>query len=315
MIGFAVRRLAFVVPVLVGVSAVVFGLIQLAPGDAVDVLIGLNATAEARERLREALGLNDPVPLQYVRWLGLVVQGDWGQSIQNGQAVLPLIVDKFRISLILVAGAIALAVPVGMGLGLIAAVRHNSKLDRIIRAVCAFALSMPSYWLGILAILVFAQSLSWFPTGGMGSHVARGGVADLAWHLVLPATVAAAQPAALIARVARASILEVIRLDFVTTLRAAGLRESAVIRHVVRNALPAIVTVAGLQLGYLFLGSTLFVEVIFAWPGMGLQMYQSVTGRDSSVVMGLVLFGATVFVLVNLAVDLTHRLIDPRVQA
>jgi peptide/nickel transport system permease protein len=315
MLAFLIRRTLFLVPVLLGGSAVVFILIQLAPGDPIDVLMGVYSSPEAREALREKLGLNDPPYVQYFRWLWQVLQGDWGVSIQQRVPVLPLVMEKFWITLLLTGAAALFALVVGVGAGILSAVKQNTWVDRTILLVCVFALSMPAYWLGLVFIFVFSVTLGWLPTGGMRSFVAEKTTLDLIEHMIMPGVVAGLTPAAIIARVSRTAMLEVMRLDFMTSLRAKGLSEGAVIfRHALRNALPTIVNMTGLQVGYLILGAALFVEIIFSWPGLGLEIYKSVVGRDMPMMLGLVLFSTFVFVLLNLMVDIVYRIIDPRVQ-
>ena len=313
MIRLLVRRALYLVPVLLGGSVIVFTLIHLAPGDPIDFLMGVYASPQARAALRAKYGLNDPLVVQYLRWLALVVQGDWGTSIQQHVPVLPLVLEKFQITLILTAAAGGFAIVTGVAAGLLSAVRQNSWIDRVILAVSVFAMSMPPYWLGLIGIFVFSVRLHWLPTGGLHSFSGERTAADLAWHLVMPAIVAGLTPAAIIARVTRAAMLEVTRLDFMTALRAKGVPESAVIlRHALRNAMPTIVNMSGLQIGYLILGAALFVEIIFSWPGLGLEIYKSVIGRDMPMMLGLVLFSTIVFVILNLLVDIIGGLVNPR---
>jgi peptide/nickel transport system permease protein len=315
MAAFLIRRIFFLVPVLLGGSAVVFILIQIAPGDPIDVLMGFYASPEARDALREAYGLNDPAYVQYFRWLGHIMQGDWGVSIQQHLPVLPLVLEKFWITLLLTAVAGLFSIVVGVSAGVISAVKQNSITDRAILIVSVFALSMPAYWLGLVFIFLFSVKLGWLPTGGMHSFVGGKTTLDLIQHMVMPGIVAGLPPAAIIARVTRMAMLEVMRLDYITALRAKGLSERAVIlRHALRNALPITVNMTGLQIGYLILGSALFVEIIFSWPGLGYEIYKSVIGRDMPMMLGLVLFSTIVFVLLNLVVDVSYRVINPRVR-
>lgn len=315
MLGFLVRRVLFLVPVMLGGSAIVFMLMQLAPGDPIDVLMGVYSSPEAREALREKYGLNDPAYIQYFRWLWHVLQGDWGMSIQQRVPVLPLVLEKFWITLLLTGAAGLFAVLVGVSAGIVSATRQNTWVDRVILMVSVFALSMPAYWLGLLFIFVFSVKLGWLPTGGMYSFLGEKTLASLLEHMIMPGIVAGLTPAAIIARVTRTAMLEVTRLDFITALRAKGLTErSVILGHALRNALPTIVGMTGLQIGYLILGAALFVEIIFSWPGLGLEIYKSVVGRDMPMMLGLVLFSTFVFVMLNLAVDIVGRLIDPRVR-
>jgi peptide/nickel transport system permease protein len=315
MIGLLIRRALFLIPVLLGGSAIVFTLIQFAPGDPIDALMGVYASPEAREALREKYGLNDPVVVQYLRWLGLVLQGDWGISIQQRVPVLPLVLEKFGITLLLTTAASLFAVIVGVSTGIVSAIKQNTAIDRTIMIASVFALSMPPYWLGLIAIFIFSVQLHWLPTGGLHSFTGERTFLDLLEHLIMPAVVAGLTPAAIIARVTRSAMLEVMNLDFMTALRAKGLTERAVILgHAFRNAMPTVVSMTGLQIGYLILGAALFVEIIFSWPGLGLEIYKSVVGRDMPMMLGLVLFSTFIFVVLNLVVDIIYRIINPKVR-
>jgi peptide/nickel transport system permease protein len=315
MLAFLMRRILFLVPVLIGGSVIVFTLMHLAPGDPIDVLMGVYSSPEARAALRIQYGLNDPAYVQYFRWLWLILHGNWGMSIQQHVPVLPLVLEKFWITLLLTSAAACFATLIGVSAGILSAVKQNSWIDRTILIVSVFTLSMPAYWLGLIFIFVFSVRLGWLPTGGMQSFIGDKTTVDLIRHLIMPGIVAGLTPAAIIARVTRAAMLEVMRLDFMTALRAKGLSESAVIlRHALRNALPTIVSMTGLQIGYLILGAALFVEIIFSWPGLGLEIYKSVVGRDMPMMLGLVLFSTFVFVVLNLIVDVIYRVINPRVR-
>jgi peptide/nickel transport system permease protein len=313
MFAFLIWRILFLIPVLLGGSAIVFALMQLAPGDPIDVLLGVYASPEARAALRQQLGLNDPAWIQYFRWLAAVLQGDWGVSIQQRVPVLPLVIEKFWITLLLTGAASLFAVVVGVVAGVASAIRQNTWVDRAVMLFSVFALSMPAYWLGLLFIFVFSVKLGWLPTGGMYSFMDGLTVGSVLKHMIMPGIVAGLTPAAIIARVTRAAMLEVLRLDFMTALRAKGLSEGAIIlRHALRNAMPTIVGMTGLQVGYLILGAALFVEIIFSWPGLGLEIYKSVVGRDMPMMLGLVLFSTFVFVVLNLLVDVAYGIMNPR---
>lgn len=316
LITFLIRRLLFLIPVLLGASAVVFCLVQLAPGDPIDTLLGVYASPEARESLREKYGLNDPAYVQYFRWLGHVLRGDWGMSIQQHLPVLPLVIEKFWITMLLTAFAGLFSIVFGVSAGMISAIKQNSITDKIILVISMFSLSMPAYWLGLVFIYVFSVKLGWLPTGGMRSFIEEKTNLDVLEHLVMPAIVAGLTPAAIIARVTRSAMLEGMRLDYMTSLRAKGLSQrSIILRHALRNALPTIVNMTGLQIGYLILGAALFVEIIFSWPGLGFEIYKSVMGRDVPMMLGLVLFSTIVFVIINLIVDISYRAINPRVRS
>jgi peptide/nickel transport system permease protein len=315
MFGLLTRRFLYLIPVLLGGSAIVFILIHLAPGDPVDAMLGVYASPAAREALRIRYGLNDPLIVQYFRWLSLVLIGDWGESLQQHVPVLPLVLEKFWITMILSAAASLFAAVVGIVAGIIGAVKQNTWIDHLILLLSVFAISMPPYWLGLIGIFFFSVTLHWLPTGGLYDFTGKTNIGELLHHLIMPAVVAGLTPAAIIARVTRSAMLEVLRLDFMTALRAKGLSEGAVIlRHAFRNALPAVVSMTGLQIGYLILGAALFVEIVFSWPGLGLEIYKSVVGRDMPMMLGLVLFSTFVFVVLNLIVDVIYRIINPRVR-
>jgi peptide/nickel transport system permease protein len=315
MLDMLIRRLLYLIPILLGGSVVVFALIHMAPGDPVDAILGMYATPAAREALRAQYGLNDPLVVQYFRWLGLVLIGNWGESLQQHVPVLPLVIEKFWITMILSSAATLFAAVVGITAGIVGAVKQNTWMDHLILLISVFAVSMPPYWLGLVGIFVFSVTLHWLPTGGLYDFTGGETIGSLLHHLIMPAIVAGLTPAAIIARVTRSAMLEVMRLDFMTALRAKGLGERAVILgHAFRNALPAVVSMTGLQIGYLILGAALFVEIIFSWPGLGLEIYKSVIGRDVPMMLGLVLFGTFVFVVLNLIVDIIYRIINPRVR-
>jgi peptide/nickel transport system permease protein len=315
MFGLLTRRFLYLIPVLLGASAIVFILIHLAPGDPVDAMLGVYATPAARTALRIRYGLNDPLVVQYFRWLSRVLIGDWGESLQQHVPVLPLVIEKFWITMILSAAASTFAAVVGIVAGVIGAVKQNTWIDHVLLLLSVFAISMPPYWLGLIGIFVFSVTLHWLPTGGLYDFTGKTNVGELLHHLIMPAVVAGMTPAAIIARVTRSAMLEVMRLDFMTALRAKGLSEGAIILgHAFRNALPAVVSMTGLQIGYLILGAALFVEIIFSWPGLGLEIYKSVVGRDMPMMLGLVLFSTFVFVVLNLIVDIIYRVINPRVR-
>jgi peptide/nickel transport system permease protein len=313
MSRYTIGRLLMVVPVVLGATLAVFLLTQLAPGDPTSTLLGPNASDSAREELRHSLGLDDPLQEQYVHYLGKLAHGDLGQSIEMRAPVLEVVQDKFSSTLVLGVTAGVAAIVGGIALGVLSAVRQGSILDRATTVGSLFLMSMPAYWLSIVLIYLFAVRLGWFPTGQMYSITGDRGLSDLIWHLVLPATAAAVAPLTIIARVTRSALLEVVRADFLLALRARGVPERVVmLRHALRNALPNIVTMSGLQFGYLLLGSALFVEIVFNWPGIGLQTYNAVASRDFPMIAGVVIISAVVFTLINLLVDLLTAALDPR---
>ena len=311
--AYALRRLLLAVPVLFGVSVLVFAVLHLAPGDPAAIMLGAQATKEDVQRLHRDLGLDRPLVVQYVTWIGQVARGDLGRSIPLGRAVLPEVLLRFKATLILTAGALTIAVVLGLVAGIVSAVKQYSWLDRLSMGVAVTGVSLPVFWTGIMLIIVFALQLRWFPSSGMSSPYGSG-VADVVWHLVLPAFTLGTASAAALARLTRSSVLEIIRQDYVRSARAKGLAERAVIaRHVLKNAINPIITVLGVQIGFL-LGGAILTETVFSWPGLGSMMVRAIQARDYPLVQGGVLLIATTFVMVNLAVDLLYAIFDPRIR-
>lgn len=314
MLSYAARRVVLLVPVLLGATVVVFALIHLIPGDPAGALLGPTSSDAQRAVFRHDLGLDQPLPVQYATWLWHVVHLDLGISIARRQPVTYIVWEAFQHTVLLAAVAALLANVVGLLLGILAATRQFGFADRAAMGFAALATAVPSYWLGLILVVVLALKVQIFPTGGMTSAIDGGSPFDVFWHLVLPAMAAGAAPAGIVARTVRASVLEILRLDFVQALRARGFSESTILyRHIVPNAFPTILTVMGLQAGYL-LGGVAFVEVVFSWPGVGNLLFLSIGQRDYPVILGVMLFVSVVFVLLNLAVDLMHAALDPRVR-
>ena len=312
--AFLGKRLLGVLPVILGVSIVIFLLVQLAPGDTATVLLGPQATEAAKQLLRQALGLDQPLVVQYFRWLGRTLTGDFGTSIATQIPVIDLVLPRFLNTLILTAASLLLAIVLGYGVGFFAALKANSLFDRVATSVTLMAGSAPPFWLGLMLVLVFSINLGWFPVSGMEDFAGDGGRFDLLRHLVLPAITTALGPAAIIARIVRSCILEALGKAHVRVARSKGLRWSALMqRHVILNAAPPIITITGLQLGYL-LGGALLTEVVFAWPGLGSLLYDSITARDLPVLQAATLVIALAFVLANIAVDAINAMLDPRLR-
>jgi peptide/nickel transport system permease protein len=243
-----------------------------------------------------------------------VVRGDLGRSIPLGRAVLPEVLVRFKATLILTAGALAVALVIGVPAGIVSATRQYSWLDRLSMGVAVTGVSLPVFWTGIMLIIVFSLTLGWLPSAGMYSPYGAGDLGDLVRHLLLPAVTLGTASAAALARMTRSAVLEIVRQDFVRSARAKGLDERAVIgRHVLRNALNPIVTVLGIQVGTL-LGGAILTETVFSWPGLGSMMVRAIQARDYPLVQGGVLLIATTFVLVNLLVDLMYAVFDPRIR-
>jgi peptide/nickel transport system permease protein len=308
------RRLLLLVPVLVGVSIVIFGVLHLSPGDPAEIMLGSQATKEDLARLRESLGLNEPLPVQYAHWIGHVVRGDLGRSIWMKRPVLPEVLGRLGATLLLTGTALLLSTVGGIALGVASAAWPRSLLDRSSAVASLFGASMPSFWLGIVLMVVFALWLGWLPASGMYASYGGGGLGDLLSHLILPAVTLAAASVTIIARLTRSTMLEALGQDFVRTARAKGVAEAGVLlRHGLKNALIPIVTVVGVQAGYL-LGGAVFTETVFAWPGVGTLMVQGILARDFPLVQGCVLVVALAFAVINLAVDLLYVWLDPRIR-
>jgi peptide/nickel transport system permease protein len=304
---YLMRRL-FTLPLLLfGISVISFALLNLAPGDPAGILLrlqqpGTEPPREAVLALRQELGLNDPLPLRYGRWLLGALRGDLGKSYRSGEAVAAELVQRLPATLLLAGTSLALATLIGIPLGVFAAVWRGSPVDGLSRLLALLGAAVPSYFLALLLILIFGVTLQWLPTIGYGSLP----------QLVLPALTLAVGSSAQLMRLTRASMLEVVQQDYVRTARAKGLRERRVIgAHALKNALLPVVTVLGMNLGYL-LGGTVIVETIFSWPGVGKYAIDAIFLRDYPVIQGFVLYMAVIFLLVNLLVDMTYRWLDPR---
>jgi peptide/nickel transport system permease protein len=311
---YVVRRLLLLVPVLLGVSVIIFMVLHLAPGDPAEIMLGSQATQADLERLRAELGLTEPLYVQYVHWVGLVARGDLGRSIWMKRPVLNEVLGRFKATLVLTGAALVLSTGAGLALGIASAIRPNSLLDRLSAVASLFGASMPVFWLGIVLMVVFALWLGWLPASGMFAPYGGGDLRDLLVHLALPAVTLAAASVTIIARLTRSTMLETLGQDYIRTARAKGVVERAVVlRHGLKNALIPIVTVVGVQAGYL-LGGAVLTETVFAWPGVGTLMVQGILARDFPLVQGCVLVVALSFVLINLAVDLLYAWLDPRIR-
>ena len=294
---FIVKRLIMLIPVLIGVTLLVFLILQLAPGDPAKVILGEQATPEQIEELRESLGLNDPVLVQYANYIIKLVQGDMGESYKTRGPVSDEVFNRFPNTIKLTACAMLLAV--------VAAVKQNTLFDSISMVIALVGVSMPIFWLGLLLILLFSLRLGWFPSSGSEG-----------WKsIVLPAVALGFNHMASIARTTRSSMLETIRQDYIRTVRAKGVAYGVVIRkHALKNALIPTITVIGLQIGYM-LGGSVLTETVFAWPGVGRLMVDSINGRDIPMVMGCIILVCATFSVVNLIVDILYGMVDPRIKS
>jgi len=311
---FLARRLLQLGPVLLGVSVIVFLVLHLSPGDPAEVMLGANANREDLERLRHQMGLDQPLHVQYLTWIGHVARGDLGRSLWMKRPVLGEVLERFKATLLLTGSALFLSTVGGIALGIVSATHANSLLDRLSAVASLFGASMPVFWLGLVLMVIFALWLGWLPASGMYAPYGGGGLRDLLAHLALPAVTLAAASVTIIARLTRATMLETLGQDYVRTARAKGLGDRVVVwRHALKNALIPIVTVVGVQTGYL-LGGAVLTETVFAWPGVGTLVVQGILARDVPLVQGGVLVIAVSFVLVNLAVDTLYAWLDPRIK-
>ncbi|MEQ5793564.1 ABC transporter permease [Paracoccus sp. NFXS7] len=315
MLSYFLRRLILVLPVAFGVSVVCFALVQIAPGDPLTAIMPVDATAEQQAAMRAAYGLDKPVPVQYLIWVGNLLQGEMGRSIASGRPVADEVFGAVGNSLLLAAAAAVIAFPIGTFLGFLAGYFRDTALDRAVTALSITGVSVPNYWLGIVLVIIFSVNLGWLPSMGAGP----GGSQDWQWdwahlrHLVLPAVTLAVVPIGIVARTVRALAGDILSMDFVTALYAKGLSRGDVLRHVARNAAATALSVMGLQLGYL-LGGSILIETVFNWPGSGFLLSNAIFQRDLPLLQGTILVLAMFFVGMNLIVDVAQAAIDPRVK-
>jgi peptide/nickel transport system permease protein len=304
VLTYIARRLLVAIPTLLGVATVVFSLLRLLPGDPAVIVAGPQAGPEDIERIRRQLGLTEPLLQQYLGFLGRLLRGDLGISTRTGAPVVNEILTRAPYTVVLGLASLTIAITIGVTLGVIAATRRNSPVDVGVSGSAVFGVSMPTYWLGLMLMVVFAVRLRVLPAAG----------ADQPASLVLPAVTLALFSMGLVARQTRSAMLEVLGQDFVRTARAKGAGQRAVlIRHALRNALLPIVTTIGLQFGAV-LGGAVLTETVFAWPGVGRLLVESISSRDYPVVQGVVLMLATSFIVVNLVTDLVYAYVDPRIR-
>lgn len=306
MYRYILKRIGMIIPVLLGVSFVIFALMHYAPGDPVRMLLGNSATNEQVEAMRESMGLNEPLLVQYFIYMkNLLLHGDLGTSYVHGNPVLELIVQRLPVTITLALLGIAFAVILGVPAGIISAVKQYSFVDNFVMVVALLGISMPNFWLGIIMILFFSRTLGWFPVSGWSGPIS--------W--VLPTISVGASSAASIARMTRSSMLEIIQQDYISTARAKGQKESVVIlRHGLKNSLIPIITSAGLLFGML-LGGAVVAETVFAIPGIGKLMVDAISQRDYPIVTGTAIIIAAMLGLVNLLVDISYAFVDPRIKS
>ncbi|MBU8918984.1 ABC transporter permease [Bacillus sp. FJAT-29953] len=308
---YIIRRLFDLLPTIAVVAVIVFIITRLIPGDPAAVMLGPQASVEDIQALRDKLGLNVPLYLQFLHYIGDLLQGNFGVSLTYNQPIVQLILERFPNTLILAVSALIIAFAIGVPAGIISASKQNSLLDYSVMLVSLVGVSMPIFWLGVMLVLYFSVNLGWFPATGMGSM--EDGLIPYLKHLVLPSITLATIPMATFARITRSSMLEVISQDYIKTARSKGLSEFWVIcKHAFKNALTPLLTVLGMQIS-MMLGGAVLTETIFSWPGMGRLIVDAIDKRDFVVVQGTVLFIAVIFVLVNLLVDVMYKVVNPRV--
>jgi peptide/nickel transport system permease protein len=313
---YAARRLLLAAPIALGVTIICFGLIYLAPGDPLQSLLPPEATQSDIAYLKKVYGFDKPIPVQYAKWVARASVGDFGKSIQNNRPVLSEVSLALSHTLIISIGAALIAFPLALCLGTLAAFHIGRPPDRIATLASVVGVSVPNYWLGIVLIIVFAVEFGALPSSGMGPNGSAG--FDITqWsqlrYAVLPVLTTALVPLGIIMRSTRAAVAEILSQDFMLTLRAKGLGGPTIVRHAVRNALPQVLAVMGLQFGYL-VGGSILTETIFAWPGTGFLLSKAILTRDIPMLQGALLVLAMSFVLINLAVDLLQTAMDPRVK-
>ncbi len=323
--GYVLKRLISLAITLLGVSVIVFLLVHLSPGDPIRIMLGEQARPEDVQRLTELYGFDEPLPVQYVRWMAAAVQGDLGDSIRSGTPVIELVAQRLPATIELAVVALILAVVIGIPLGVLAAVTRNSPIDLASMGLALVGVAAPNFWIGLILLSTVASNVGWIPAFGRGPGVVEAfgaGLTEFRWgplldagrHLLLPSLAIGTSIMAIITRMTRSSLLEVLGLDYVRTARAKGVRRAVVtVRHALRNAILPVVTVVGLQFGFL-LGGAIVTETVFAWPGIGRLIVDSIAQRDFPVVQGSILMLAVVFVFVNLLVDLSYGLINPRIR-
>ena len=315
MLLYILKRLVAVTPVAFGVSLVCFLLVHLAPGDPLSAILPADATQATIDEMRAAYGFDKPLPVQYAIWLWHVLHGDLGVSIATGRPVLGEVSRAVVNSLILASVATLIGFTFGTLFGFVAGYHRNSILDRIASAISVFGVSVPHYWLGMVMVIIFSANLGWLPPTGAGPDGSGNWRPDFE-HLrfiILPAVTMSVIPMGIIARTVRALVADILAQDFVEALRAKGLDEVGVFKHVVRNAAPTALAIMGLQLGYL-LGGSILIETVFAWPGTGFLLNAAIFQRDLPLLQGSILVLAMFFVALNLLVDVMQTALDPRIE-
>ncbi|NVO15465.1 MAG: ABC transporter permease [Rhodoplanes sp.] len=315
MLAFLLHRLLYVTPVAIGVTVVCFLLVHLTPGDPLTAILPADATLELQEQMKAAYGFDKPLPVQYALWFWKVLHGDLGHSIATGRPVLTEVMRAVKNTLILATVATAIGFTFGTLFGFVAGYFRDSWLDKLASFVSVLGVSVPHYWLGMVLVIIFSAQLGWLPPTGAGPDGSGDWRPDAAHlrYLILPAITMSVIPMGVIARTVRALVGDILSQDFVEALRAKGMSEFGVFRHVVTNAAPTALAVMGLQLGYL-LGGSILIETVFSWPGSGFLLNAAIFQRDLPLLQGTILVLAMFFVALNLAVDVLQTALDPRIK-
>lgn len=314
MTAYILKRLISLVPVLFGLSIIVFLVMAMIPGDPATAILGSYATPENVARINRDLGLDKPLIEQYFIWISNVLQGDLGRSFALNRPVIDEVLERFQATLILAGVSLVFCSIIGLLAGVVSAVRQFGWVDRTITFAVLAGISMPSFWLGLILILLFAVKWQLLPASGMYAIYGGGGLRDLLLHLILPAATLSVVAAGIIARLTRAAMLEVLRQDYIRTARAKGLAERRVIwRHAFRAALVSVIPVIGIQAGFV-LGGAVYIETVFQWPGVGAMLVKAISTRDILLVQGGVLVVAASYVLFNLAADVLQTMLDARIR-
>lgn len=314
MAGYILKRLVSAVPVLLGITVIVFLIMSLIPGDPATAILGSYATPENVEKLNRDLGLDKPMVRRYFIWLGNMLTGDLGRSFSLNRPVIDEVMERFNATLILAGTAFVLCSLLGILAGVVSAARQYGLADKAITFVVLIGISVPSFFLGMMMILLFAVNLRWLPVSGMYAIYGGGDLPDLLNHLIMPALALAAVATGVIARLARSAMLEVLRQDFIRTARAKGVPERRVIMgHALRAAMVSIIPVLGIQAGFVLSGAV-YIEIVFQWPGVGRMLVDAILKRDLLLVQGGVVFVAACYVMFNIAVDVAQSLLDPRIK-
>ncbi len=314
MAGYILKRLISALPVLFGISIIVFVIMAMIPGDPATAILGSYATPENVEKLKRDLGLDKPMMQRYFIWLGNMLQGDFGRSFSLNRSVLDEVLDRFGATLILAGTSFVLCSILGIAAGVVSAARQYGLADRAITFAVLLGISIPSFFLGMMMILIFAVKLRWFPVSGMWPIYGARDLYALISHLTLPALSLAVVATGVIARLSRSAMLEVLRQDFIRTARAKGVHERSVIwRHALRTAMVSIIPVLGVQAGFVLSGAV-YIEMVFQWPGVGRMLVDAILKRDILLVQGGVVFVAACYVMFNITVDVAQSLLDPRIK-